>query len=477
MEQAKQRITELIEKKQDQFIQAADQIWETPETRFAVEKSVQPFYDILEKEGFHIEKGLADMDHSFVATYGSGKPVIGILAEYDALSNLSQVADLGEQKAAIPGGNGHACGHNLLGTGALAGAVGIKDYMEENNLPGTIKLFGCPAEESGYGKAYMARSGLFDDVDTALSWHPWDINGIWAISSLAVYQIYYRFKGVAAHAAAAPEYGRSALDAAELMNVGVQFLREHIIDQGRVHYAFRDVGGESANVVQPSACLHYFIRAPKIEQANDIFKRVTRIAEGAAWMTETELDIEFDSACYDYIPNKAVSTVMQENLEHYGSLGLTPEDQAYAQRYYDTLPETTKEQLIERAKLMNPALSDDEAKKYGTLPISEQTQPLVFSDATSGSTDVGDVSWVCPTAQVFLGCEPQGTPAHSWQWAANGKSSVAHKGLIAAGKVIATTAYDLLTRPELIEQAKEEHKNTLNGKTYVSAIPKDVLPK
>lgn len=477
MEKAKQRINELIEKKRVTFIEAADKIWETPETRFAVEKSVQPFYDILEKEGFSIEKGLADMDHSFVATYGSGKPVIGILAEYDALSNLSQVADLGEQKAQVPGGNGHACGHNLLGTGALAGAVGIKDYMEENNLSGTIKLFGCPAEESGYGKAYMARSGVFDDVDTALSWHPWDISGIWSISSLAVYQIYYRFKGIAAHAAAAPEYGRSALDAAELMNVGVQFLREHIIDEGRVHYAFRDVGGDSANVVQPSAELHYFIRAPKIEQANEIFKRVTRIAEGAAWMTETELEIGFDSACYDYIPNQAISTVMQKNLEEYGNANLTKEDQEYAQRYYDTLPDATKEHLINRAKQVDPTLSDDDAKRLGSLPVSEQVMPLVFSDDTQGSTDVGDVSWICPTAQVFIGCEPQGTPAHSWQWAANGKSSVAHKGLIAAGKVIATTAYDLLTNPELIEKAKVEHQDVLNGKTYVSAIPQDVLPK
>ncbi|GAF38721.1 catalyzes the cleavage of p-aminobenzoyl-glutamate to p-aminobenzoate and glutamate, subunit B [Agrilactobacillus composti DSM 18527 = JCM 14202] len=203
---------------------------------------------------------------------------------------------MGEQQAETPGGNGQGCGHNLLGTGALAGAVGIKDYMAENHLEGTIKLFGCPAEESGYGKAYMARAGLFDNLDVALAWHPMDISGPWSISSLAVYQVYYNFKGVSAHAAAAPEHGRSALDAAELMNIGVQFLREHIIDDARVHYAFIDAGGESANVVQPTSSLYYFIRAPKIEQVDAIYQRINKIAQGAALMTETELTIDFDSA-------------------------------------------------------------------------------------------------------------------------------------------------------------------------------------
>ena len=474
---AKQTIVELIEVKREKFTTAADAIWETPETRFAVKESVKPFYQILEEEGFAIEKGVANMEHAFVATYGCGKPVIGILGEYDALANMSQVADLGEKKALIDGANGQGCGHNLLGTGALAGAVGIKDYMEQSGLVGTIKLFGCPAEESGYGKAFMARDGIFDDIDVALSWHPMEVSMAWADSSLAVYQIYYQFKGTAAHAAAAPEHGRSALDAAELMNIGVQFLREHMIDEGRVHYAFVDAGGESANVVQPSARLYYFIRAPKIEQAKEIYERVNKIAEGAALMTETELEVEFSSACYDYIPNQSVTTAMYENLQAFGSLGLTDEDQVYAQRYYDTLPDAVKSNLVNRAKLLSPGIDEEEAQRLGSQPVSEQVGPLVFSDKTSGSTDVGDVSWVCPTAQVLIGCEPQGTPPHSWQWVANGKSAIAHKGLLAAGKVIATTAYDLLTNPELIEKAKAEHKQKLGNQTYQSAIPADILPK
>lgn len=474
---AKETIAELIDAKKDQFITAADCIWGTPETRFATNKSVEPFLEILENEKFVLERGVANMDNSFVATYGSGNPVIGILAEYDALGNLSQVADLGEQKAEKTGGNGHGCGHNLLGTGALAGAVGIKDLMEKEGLKGTIKLFGCPAEESGYGKAFMARDGVFDCLDVALAWHPMDTSMAWGLSSLAVYQIYYNFKGTSAHAAAAPEQGRSALDAAELMNLGVQFLREHIIDSGRIHYAFMDAGGESANVVQPTASLYYFIRAPKLEQAEEIYKRVNKIAEGAALMTETEVEIVFDSACANYLPNKEMTTVMYENLKEFGHLNLTDEDQEYSQRYYDSLNETTKEGLVSRARQMNPTASEEEINRLGTLPVLDKIGPLVFSDATSGSTDVGDVSWVCPTAQVLIGCEPQGTPPHSWQWVANGKSSVAHKGLLAAGKTIATTAYDLLTNPELVEKAKTEHQATVGGKKYQSAIPADVMPK
>lgn len=473
---AKEEIAALIEAKRKELIEAADAIWGTPETRFATKDSVQHYYRILENEGFSLEKGVANMEHAFVASYGSGKPVIGILAEYDALGNLSQVADLGQQKAEIEGGNGHGCGHNLLGTGALAGAIGIKEYMKQEQLEGTIKLFGCPAEESGYGKAFMARDGVFDGIDAALTWHPMDVTSAWGDSSLAVYQVYYNFKGTSAHAAAAPEQGRSALDAAELMNIGVQFLREHIIDQGRVHYAFMDAGGESANVVQPTASLYYFIRAPKLDQADAIYQRVNKIAEGAALMTETELEIDFDSACADYIPNQAITTAMYQNLTAVGDMGITEEDQSYEQRYYDSLTEATKQGLIQRAKVCFPDLSEEEAAAIGKRPIFDEVLPLSFSDKTSGSSDVGDVSWVVPTAQVLIGCEPQGTPPHSWQWVANGKSSVAHKGLLSAGKVIAATAYDLLSNPELLAQAKAEHEQKVGG-SYRSAIPADVMPR
>jgi len=474
---AKERLVELIEQKRDTFITAADMIWDTPETRFATERSVRPFYDILEREGFTIEKGLANMEHAFVATYGQGKPVIGILAEYDALDNLSQVADASEKEALVEGGHGHGCGHNLLGTGALAAAVGLKDLMQEEHVEGTIKLFGCPAEESGYGKAFMARDGVFSGVDLALSWHPMDMSGVWGDSSLAVYQVYYTFKGTASHAAVAPEKGRSALDAAELMNIGTQFLREHIIDDGRVHYAFMDVGGQAANVVQPTAKLYYFIRAPKQAQAREIFERVNKIAEGAALMTETEVEITLDAACAEYMPNKVATSVMYENLTNYGRLDITNEDIAYEQRYYDGLSDTVKTMLQARAKATFADATPAEIESYASAPILDKIGPLRFSNKTSGSTDVGDVSWVTPTAQVLIACEPQGTPPHSWQWVANGKSDVAHKGLLSAGKVIATTAYDFLTNETLLADAQAEFAQLIKDTPFVSGLPDDLLPR
>lgn len=474
---AKNEIGKMIEMKKKTFTTLSDEIWETPELRFNVTKSVENYYPILVEEGFSVEKGIADMEDAFIATYGKGYPVIGILAEYDALDNLSQVADSDKKEPIISGGNGHGCGHNLLGAGALAGAVGIKDYMEKHNMQGTVKLFGCPAEESGYGKAFMARDGIFDCLDAAVSWHPMDFTAAWSETSLAVQQAYFKFKGKSSHAALAPSQGRSALDAAELMNIGVQFLREHIMDGARIHYAFTDAGGQSANVVQSSAELHYFVRAPKVNQTSDIFDRVVRVAEGAAKMTDTELEIEFDSACANYIPNKAITTAMNKNINVIGNLELTEMDQAYASRYYEGLSEAEKAGLLIRAKALFVGSDSEEIEKLAKSPVLTKTFPLVFSERASGSSDVGDVSWVVPTAQVLIGCEPQGTPPHSWQWVANGKSDVAHKGLLAAGKVIAATVYDLLSEPELLELAKEEHKKTLDGKVYKSAIPEFKKPK
>lgn len=471
-------LNKMIDEKQSVFTNLSDQIWNFAETRFALSQSASVFCDAMEKEGFRVTRGLAGMDDAFIAEYGSGSPVIGILAEYDALASLSQKCDVAEEIPLVEGGNGHGCGHHLLGGGAAAGAVGIKDYMEKNNMTGTIKLFGCPAEESGYGKAFMARDGVFDGTDALLTWHPMDSNGVWDYSSLAVYQTYFHFKGKAAHAAAAPEHGRSALDAAELMNIGVSFLREHIIDEGRIHYAFMDVGGVSANVVQPTATLYYFVRAPKPDQAKHIYDRVVKIAHGAAMMTETDLEIEFDSAAVDYLANKQLAHTMYDNLLELGPIEYTQEEKAYAQKFFDTLPEFNKSQLKNKIRKIFP--NEDEAviQKEAESPLSSLVPPMTFpSKAMSGSTDVGDASWVSPTATVSTVSFVQGTPPHSWQWVATGKSSMAHKGMIAAGKVIAMTALDLLTKPEILEKAKEEHAQSLGGKKYESLIPPEVSPR
>lgn len=472
----KENVIERLNEKKDTFFQAADAIWETPELRFAVDQSVQQHYQVLEKEDFTIEKGIGGMRNAYVATYGSGSPVIGVLAEYDALSNLSQVADLPRQEPLIKGANGHGCGHNLLGMGAVAGAVGAKEFLKETGISGTIKLFGCPAEEGGCGKSYLARAGLFDDLDLALSWHPSDQTGAWGASSLAVYHVNYHFKGVSSHAAGAPDLGRSALDAAELMNIGVQFLREHIIDEARIHYAFTDVGGTSPNVVQASSSLFYYVRAPKMEQAAEIFERVTKIAEGAALMTGTTMEVVLDSACYEYMPSKFWTKQMHENLSLIDLFDYSAEELAYEQAYYETIDDSVKQRIYHDLMDVYSEKTAAEIKELAASPICQFILPLSFEGIGVGSTDVGDVSWICPTAQVWIGCEPMGSAPHSWQWVANGKSSIAHKGLLNAGKAIALTAIDAFTSPESVQKGKEEHLRNLKGRSYVCAIPGDILP-
>ena len=475
--EAKARIEQLIDEKQQEFIQCSDAIWGYAENRFATRQSADEHIKVLEHEGFKVERGLAHMDNAFVATYGEGSPVIGILAEYDALGNLSQVAGLAERKYLVERGNGHGCGHNLLGTGALAGAVGIKSYMEEAGLKGPIKYFGCPAEESGYGKSFMAKDGVFNGLDAALSWHPSDVSMIWSSTTLAVAQMYFNFKGQAAHAAGAPEMGRSALDAAELMNMGVQFLREHIIDSARIHYAFIDAGGESANVVQPTASLYYFIRAPKSDQVLDIYKRVEKIARGAAMMTETDVEIVWDSACMDYLPNTVLGHTMHANMLRYMPLDVTADEDKEARALTETIGEAAVQSLCKRCGVLFPQFDEAKHAEMAKSGILREAVPEDVITKGGGSTDVGDVSWICPTGMITVACEPQGTPAHSWQWVSNGKSSFAHKGMLAAGKSIALTAYDLLTQPEILEEAKAEFKKSLGTQTYHSIIPDGTLPR
>nr|WP_242851566.1 amidohydrolase [Clostridium sp. DMHC 10] len=287
-------------------------MWEFAETRFQEYKSSELLCDVLQKEGFTITKAVANIDTAFVATFGSGKPKIGILGEFDALYNLSQKSDTDVKEAIIQNGNGHGCGHNALGAGALAAVVAVKDYMIKNNIKGTICYFGCPGEEGGSGKAYMAREKVFNDVDAAFTWHPADVTGVVEGSSLANIQAYVRFYGKSAHAAACPHLGRSALDAVELMNVGINYLREHVIEDARMHYALTNGGGLSPNVVQAFAEELLLVRAPKMSQTKEIYERVKNIAKGAALMTDTKVEIIFDKAASNVVVNDTLSKVMYE---------------------------------------------------------------------------------------------------------------------------------------------------------------------
>lgn len=462
-------VSDYIEKRRETFIQLSNKIWETPEVAFEEFQSSQTICEALEKEGFIVEKGVAGLETGFVASYGSGKPVVAVLGEFDALPGLSQKKGLTTYKPDKPDGNGHGCGHNLLGTGSLAAAFAIKAYMEKSNLPGTVRYYGCPAEENGSGKAYMTRAGLFDDVDFALSWHPSTKPVIMNYKSLANYAVRYVFRGKSAHAAAAPHLGRSALDAVELMNVGVNYLREHMIPEARIHYAITNTGGDSPNIVQAHAEVSYLIRAPEKQQVVELSKRVADIAKGAALMTGTEVEAVFEGAASDLIPNHTLAEVMYNNLTAVGVPTYDAADIAFAKEIMDSLsPE-------ERSAALS-GLDAQTAEKLKGKAIADVIPPFQDVSMFPGSTDVGDVSWIVPTMQCMTACWALGTPFHTWQVVAQGTMPIAHKGMLQAGKIIAATAIEVMENPQLLEKAKAEHKERLGGDTYFSLIPENQVP-
>ncbi|WP_299256695.1 amidohydrolase [uncultured Kushneria sp.] len=334
------RISARIEARRDRFIALADAVWDHPETRFEEHVSSRLLADALEAEGFHVERGVAGMETAFVASIGSGAPVIALLGEFDALTGLSQRGGASAHEPLEPGGNGHGCGHNLLGTAALAAAVAARDDLRSRGRlegAGTLRFYGCPGEEGGSGKTFMVREGLFDDVDAALTWHPMTFTGLFSTPTLANIQAYFRFHGTAAHAANSPHLGRSALDAVELMNVGANYLREHVPDQARLHYAMTDSGGASPNVVQSSAEVLYLVRAPTMSETEEIYARLQDVARGAALMTGTSVEVTFDKACSSYLPNRTLEALMFEQMQALGAPAFDEGDQRYARTIADTI--------------------------------------------------------------------------------------------------------------------------------------------
>lgn len=469
-------ISELIDQKREQYIHIADEIWEYAEIRFNEHQSAAILMDTLKLEGFTIEKNIGGLETAFIGTWGKGKPVIAFLGEYDALSGFHQEGGVAERKSTNPTGNGHGCGHNLLGTGSLAAAIATKEYMELHHIEGTIRYYGCPAEEGGSGKTFMVRAGAFEDVDVALSWHPSDMNLMFATSSLANIQATFKFKGKASHAAVAPHLGRSALDAVELMNVGCNFLREHIVPEARLHYAITNTGGISPNIVQSDASVLYLIRAPKINQVIEIYERICKVAQGAALMTETNLEIVFEKACSNLVPNHTVQQVMYEQFLQLGTPNFDKREIAFATQIRNTLSEQEKSNSLYATIPFFKETLEREKEQALTTSILPYQKELTYV-TLPGSTDVGDVSWVVPTAQCTVTCFAQGTQLHSWQAVATGKTSIAHKGMLKAGKVLAATALQLITHPEMIEQAKIELKNRLGNSHYQNPIPQHIQPQ
>jgi aminobenzoyl-glutamate utilization protein B len=427
----KQFVASEIDRKSTTYKQVAKDIWGFAELGFQETKSSQRLQDVLKSEGFTVEVGVSDMPTAFVATYGSGGPVIGILAEFDALPGLSQDS-LTSKKPIIEGGAGHACGHNLFGAASSAAAIALKDWLIKNKKVGTIKVYGTPAEEGGAAKVYMVRDGLFKGVDAVLHWHPSSANDASPESCLAIKQGVFRFYGRSSHAAAAPQAGRSALDGVEAMNYMVNMMREHVPQESRIHYVISK-GGLAANVVPDFAEVEYMVRHPDARVVDELWNRITKCADGAANGTETTMKSEVISGSYNLMPNETLARLMFNNLKTVGGVTYTPEEVAFAKQIQSSFAHKAPE-ITEAAKV-------EDYKTGGFFPAS---------------TDVGDITWVVPTAGLGTATWVPGAPPHSWQAVATGGMSIGLKGMINAAKTIAMTGVDIFNNPAVTEKAKKE---------------------
>ena len=452
----KKLLYQSVEEKADILTGLSDRIWEYAELSMAEYRSTADYLEILEAEGFAVEKNLCGIPTAFLGRYGSGRPVIGILGEFDALSGLSQQAGMTQKQPITPDGCGHGCGHNLLGAGSLGAAIAIKEAIQTGQLSGTVIFYGCPGEEGCAGKTFMARDGMFRDLDAALSWHPGDVNEVTTGSNAACLQYEFAFTGIASHAAGSPESGRSALDGAELMNIGVQFLREHMSKSCSVHYSFVDAGGISPNVVQPTAKTLYMVRGDNVRNAKALLDRVFKIAQGAALMTETTVSWRQIDGTANTLSNHVLEQVLYDNLQVAPLPQYTQEEWDFAQTLKDSYAVTelpgqrTAEDFALHTFVAQHSINGTKALNDFVLPYAPS---MVLNP---GSTDVGDVSWLTPTAQFTTVTWPSGCPGHSWQNVSAGKTSLAHKGLLQAAKILAGACADLMEQPQLLQQARSE---------------------
>jgi aminobenzoyl-glutamate utilization protein B len=430
-------------------------IWEFAELGLEETKSAALLVEQLRAAGFLVETGVAGMPTAFVASYGQGRPIIGLLAEYDALPELSQEVST-DVNPVTTGAPGHGCGHSGLGAGALGAILALKATLEEHQLPGTIRLYGTPAEETTIGKVYMTLDGLFDDLDACLHWHPSTKNEVWHTGAKALVSAKFSFMGLAAHAAGNPDQGRSALDAVELMNVGVNYMREHVKEDARIHYVITH-GGGAPNVVPATATVWYYVRANTHTDAEGYFRWVDEIARGAALMTRTKLAVAIDTDCHELIPNLPLAEVIQRNLERLPPPKFTPQEHEFARR------------------LQQPLIDQFGVAYKETL--DERIHPIpANSPLARGSTDVGDISWHVPTCGLRTTCFPVGSPGHCWQNVAAIGSTIGEKGTIYAAQVLAATAIDLLEHPDQLAAAKADFVARMKDHPYQTLIPEGQQP-
>lgn len=426
----KQQLLSDIESKRQTYEEASLKIWHLAEVGYQEEKSSKILQDLLQKEGFSVEAGVAEIPTAFIATYGSGEPVIGIMGEFDALPGISQQAT-SSKAPLIEGGAGHACGHHLFGVASAAAAIAAKSWLADRGGSGTIKFYGTPAEEGGSGKVYMARAGLFDDCDAVLHWHPGDGNGANPSTTLANKTGKFRFYGVSAHASGAPERGRSALDAVESMNFMVNMMREHTTEDTRIHYVITS-GGKAPNVVPDFAEVYYYVRHPDPQEVKSLWQRLENAANGAALGTDTKVEIEVTGGVYNVLPNETLQQIVYENLKVIGGFSYTEEETQFAEEISKTLGKSAK-----------------------ALNTTNEIAPYQYY-VVKASTDVGDVSWTVPTAGMRAATWVPGTAAHSWQAVAAGGTSIGQKGMMVAAKTLAMTMAELIDKPAVLQKVRVE---------------------
>ena len=455
------------------FISMADEIWAHPEVAWEEHTAVDLQCESLEKHSFTITRHVGGIETAFSAQWGNSGPIIGFIGEYDALPGLSQ-KKITTKDPVKPDEPGHGCGHNLLGTGCLAATVALRYWLENAGLPGTVRYYGCPGEERISGKTFMAREGAFDDLSAALNYHPGIINMPGKGTAVGVNDITFRFTGTSAHAGGSPEKGRSALDAVELMNVGVNYLREHVPEKVRIHYAITR-GGDVPNIVPSKAEVWYFIRALERDLLDEVTDRVRRIADGAAMMTDTTVEETLGGACSSVLNNHYLADLHYKAMEHIGPITFTKDEMQFAEEINNEYPAENRRNLLREM-----AVPDDwkpRIEAYRQMPLIADNLPAMDQEVVgTGSTDVGDVSWITPLTMFRTACFPTGATGHSWGIAAASGTSIGHKGMLHAAKIMALVAADLFTDPEHLRAARLEFKEKIHDNQYRCPLPPELEP-